>query len=262
MKPVVILKLGTTTPQTMTRYGDCDQWMIRAIGDSPVPLQSIDILGGAALPAIEECAGAILTGSGAMVTDRLPWSEATRAWLQQAVPAGLPVFGVCYGHQLLADAFGGEVSYHPLGPEIGNIALQRQTACDNDPLFAELPAHFSANATHYQSVLRLPREATLLLSNAHDPHHAFRLGQHAWGVQFHPEFDTRIMGDNISRKRERLAEEGHDADALLATLCPTPQANALLSRFVHYVANLHHDEKISQAQALHVQNFTAKSAYK
>ncbi|MDO4777071.1 MAG: glutamine amidotransferase [Cardiobacteriaceae bacterium] len=246
MKPLVILKLGTTTPETMARHGDCDQWMIRAIGDSPLPLQSIDILGGAALPAIEDCAGAILTGSGAMVTERQPWSEATRAWLQQAVPAGLPVFGVCYGHQLLADAFGGEVAYHPQGLEIGHVTLERQSASDHDPLFADLPAHFSANATHYQSVLRLPDDATLLLSNAHDPHHAFRLGQHAWGVQFHPEFDTCIMGDNISRKRERLASEGHDADALLAALCPTPQAAALLSRFAHYVASLGRHEKISQ----------------
>lgn len=247
MKPLVILKLGSTTPETRARYGDCDQWMIRAIGDSPLPLQSIDVQGGDRLPDIGQCAGAILTGSAAMVTERLPWSEATRSWLQQAVAADLPVFGVCYGHQLLADAFGGTVDYHPDGLEVGHIRLDRHHHCDHDPLFADLPAQFSANATHYQSVLRLPEDAVLLLANSHDPHHAFRLGKHAWGVQFHPEFDSHIMSDNIERKRERLTAEGRDAQALLDQLCPTPDAQALLSRFAQYVARKQLNEKISHS---------------
>lgn len=237
MKPIVILKLGSSSAATIARYGDCEHWIENTIGNSALPIKTIDIFGGESLPQVADCAAAILTGSPAMVTERLPWSEATRLWLQQAVAAQLPVFAICYGHQLLADAFGGEVNYHPQGLEIGHIALNRHANCDNDPLFAELPGQFAANATHYQTVLRLPAQATLLLTNAHEPHHAFRLGKHAWGVQFHPEFNQHIMADNIERKRERMIKEGHNVDTLLAALRPTPHAAALLSRFAQYAAN-------------------------
>lgn len=236
MKKIVILKLGTTSPDTIAREGDCDQWMIRALGELPIPVQSIDILGGAALPDIHACAGAVLTGSGAMVTERLPWSEATRNWLQQAYAAKLPIFGVCYGHQLLADALGGHVDYHPQGLEVGTITLQRHAACDGDPLFGNLPTQFYAHATHFQSVLRLPENAVRLLANEHDPHHAFRIGECAWGVQFHPEFTESIMRGYIERRSDIITAQGHNTDALIAQTTATPDASALLARFGQWVA--------------------------
>lgn len=234
MKPITILKLGTANPDTIARHGDCDQWMIRAIGDSGQPYQTIDIAGGAALPDIRACAGVILTGSSAMVTDRHDWSEATRAWLREAVPAGLPVFGICYGHQLLADAFGGEVDYHPDGLEAGTIRLTCANASASDPLFAALPATFHAQATHYQSVMRLPDNAVLLAGNGHDPHHAYRIGENAWGVQFHPEFSEDIMHSYLDVRRERLASQGIDAANLIAQISATPHARALLARFAQW----------------------------
>lgn len=239
MKSIVILKLGTTSPDTIAQEGDCDQWMIRALGDLPLPVRSIDILGGAELPDIHTCAGAVLTGSGAMVTERLPWSEATRDWLQRAHAIQLPIFGICYGHQLLADALGGHVDYHPQGLEVGTIRLERHPSCDSDPIFANLPAHFLAHATHFQSVLRLPEHAIRLLSNDHDPNHAFRIGACAWGVQFHPEFTETIMRGYIERRRDVLLEQSCDINALLAHTTATPDARALLTRFGQWVAAQH-----------------------
>lgn len=235
MKPLLIIKLGSAHPESIARHGDCDQWMINAIGATPLPVQVIDAAGGEPLPDIHGCAGAVLTGSGAMVTDRLPWSEAARAWLQQAVPAGIPVFGICYGHQLLADAFGGEVDYHPAGLEAGTVAITRHGNAAHDPLFHDLPARFAAQATHYQSVMRLPPNAVLLAGNPHDPHHAYRIGACAWGVQFHPEFTPAIMRSYIELRRERLQNQGIDPDALIAAVTPAPQAGALLARFAAWV---------------------------
>lgn len=236
MKPIAILKLGTTSPDTIAREGDCDKWMIRAIGDSAIPVQVFDILGGEPLPDIHACAGAVLTGSGAMVTERLPWSEATRSWLQNAYAAELPLFGICYGHQLLADALGGTVDYHPQGLEVGTLVLNRDDHCDGDPLFAGLPTQFLAHTTHFQSVLRLPAGAVRLIANDHDPNHAFRMGTCAWGVQFHPEFTESIMRGYIERRRDLLHELGRDTDALMAQTASTPHARALLVRFAQWTA--------------------------
>ncbi len=104
--------------------------------------------------------------------DRVPWSEVLAAWVAEAVPMGIPVLGVCYGHQLLAHALGGEVDYHPAGPEVGTVPVRLTPAARTDPLFARLPETFYAHATHAQSVLRLPAAAVHLAGNDYEPHHA------------------------------------------------------------------------------------------
>src|SRR3546814_4405831 len=82
-----------------------------------------------------------------MVTERRDWSEATAAWLREAAHAGVPVFGICYGHQLLAHALGGEVGDNPNGRKMGTVAVDLLPAAADDPLFAGLPDRFLAQAT-------------------------------------------------------------------------------------------------------------------
>src|SRR3546814_6422229 len=118
-----------------------------------------------------------------MVTERLDWSERSAQWLGDAARAGLPVMGICYGHQLLAHALGGEIGDNPAGRQMGTIELELQPAAAGDPLFAGLPQRFPAQATHLQSVLRAPEGATLLASSELDAFHEFRWGEAAWGVQ-------------------------------------------------------------------------------
>jgi hypothetical protein len=98
----------------------------------------------------------LVTGSAAFVTDHADWSERSAAWLRQTAHDDLPVFGICYGHQLLAHALGGEVAYNPAGRESGTIELELQPQAAQDPLFQGLPQHFAAHATHLQTVLRAP----------------------------------------------------------------------------------------------------------
>src|SRR5688572_21533998 len=75
-------------------------------------------------PSREGFAGTIVTGSGAMVTDRHEWSERSAQWLRDAAHDGMPLLGICYGHQLIAHALGGEVDYHPAGREMGTVQLE------------------------------------------------------------------------------------------------------------------------------------------
>ena len=226
MKPLIILKLGAPKPDIIARLGQYSDWIARTIAPVQHPVRVIDIIGGESLPAVNDTAH--------MVPERQPWSEATRRWLQHAVPAGLPVFAICYGHQLLADACGGEVGDNPRGLEIGSATITRLPACDDDPLFAPLPATFSANAWHSESVLQLPPGAVPLVANSHDPHHAYRLGKNAWGVQFHPEFAQEGVRAGIAQNRAHIA----DADALIAAVpAAQPHATALLQRFAQLAQN-------------------------
>ena len=94
-----------------------------------------------------------------MVTDRHDWSERSAGWLREAAHEGLPLLGICYGHQLIAHALGGEVGWHPEGREMGTVEIERLAPSNDDPLFGGLPGRFAAQATHLQSVLRAPEDS-------------------------------------------------------------------------------------------------------
>ena len=166
-----------------------------------------------------------------MVTESPQGFESISVWLRALVEQDVPVLGICYGHQLLGRAMGGRVGYHPQGKEVGTFDIRLRPEAREDSLFSGLPAQFPVHTTHSQSVLALPPGAVHLAENAYEPHHAFRLGSCAWGVQFHPEYDCRIMRDYILAQADSLADSGRDIDSLLHAVRETPTANSILRRF-------------------------------
>ena len=190
-KPIAILVTGRTYPSISDTFGGFDDWIAAALDG--MPFQKIAICDGAALPDPSTLAGAIITGSHAMVTDRAPWSEDLASWLRQAVSGNLPLLGICYGHQLVAHAFGGHVGSRVRGIEFGTVSVTLTHAATEDAVFGTLPATFPAHVVHLQSVLALPPEATVLGYSAGDPHQIIRFAARVWGVQFHPEFAAGVI---------------------------------------------------------------------
>ena len=236
MKKLYIIKIGTTFPVTRAKFGDFDQWTANALGSIDIGIGVVDAEHGAALPDLDACAGVAITGSHAMVTDNAPWSVDLEKWIVSLLNAQIPVFGICYGHQLLARAAGGQVDFHPRGKEIGTVAVNLLPECADDPLFQALPDAFLAHVTHSQSVLNLPEQAIRLAANAYEPNHAFRLGKCAWGVQFHPEYHADIMRSYIEEQTHELRSAGLDVQQLLDTVSETPVAAEILKRFGDFVA--------------------------
>lgn len=226
-RPLLILKLGGTSDATAEALGDFEHWIADGLAAPDLPLCVLDPRRGDALPDPGAVAGVVMTGSHAMVTDRAAWSERVAAWLRDAVPAGVPTLGICYGHQLLADALGGEAGNHAGGLELGTVQVQRLPAAQDDALFCALPDHFPAQAVHRQSALRLPPGAVPLAANAWEAHQAFRIGERAWGVQFHPEFSVQAM-------QTYVAQLGADAPTP-PRVGDTPEAASLLPRFARLV---------------------------
>jgi len=178
--------------------------------------------------------GVLVSGSVKMVTDRLPWSEAAGTFLRNLVETGQPpILGVCYGHQLLAQCTGGLVGYNPLGRSLGTFHVNLTPDAQTDALFSCLQPKQTiyVHASHMQSVIILPPKATLLAYSSRDNHHAFRVGERAWGVQFHPEFTQGILNEHITARRQSLIKEGLDPDLLLATTFDSGDGALLLKRF-------------------------------
>jgi GMP synthase (glutamine-hydrolysing) len=235
--PFLILETGQPVA-SMRRHRGFPHWIRVAAGLAADEAVVVNVQAGHALPTREGFAGAIVTGSGAMVTDREDWSEASAAWLREAAHAGLPMLGICYGHQLIADALGGEVGYHPDGREMGTVMLELHPPAAQDPLFAGLPPQFAAQATHMQTVLTPPPGATVLARSVHDGCHAFRWGERAWGVQFHPEFSATHMRGYVRAREEALTREGRCHKQLVREVSATPHARRVLRRFVRHARTL------------------------
>lgn len=225
-KSIFIVLAGRTFPAISGSQGDYEDWISAGLKSS-LPKQVLLAWDSPAFPPLADVAGVIVSGSHAMVTDRLPWSERLGDWLKSCVQAEVPVLGICYGHQLLAHACGGKVGNRAEGIEIGTHQIQLAAQAAEDPLFGRIPAQFPANLVHFQSVLELPESALLLASSAAEPHQAFRIGHCAWGVQFHPEFSAAAMDGYI--QQVRLTHSAIALDNAMATA--TPEASSLLRRF-------------------------------
>lgn len=237
-----IVKTGDTLPALREQHGDFEDWIEHGLNGQGLPVRTIDPRSNSEWPAQALIAGVVVTGSHAMVTDRAAWSERTAVWLAQLVRTEVPVLGICYGHQLLAHAMGGVVGHHPRGLEIGTVLVQCTEAAQDDALLSNLPACFAAQVVHEQSVLRLPPDAVVLASNAHEPHQAFRVGPSAWGVQFHPEFSGDAMQGYMNAIGPRLEAAGDSV-----AVRQTPEAATLLPRFAQWVATRRDQRKAGVA---------------
>jgi GMP synthase (glutamine-hydrolysing) len=234
MPKLLLLQVGHTFEHLARERGDYDAWFGEALGVGDA-LEVVKAADGEPLPRHHRYDGVVVSGSAAMVTDREPWSAHTATYLLELLARDVPVLGVCYGHQLLADALGGRVEDNPRGRSVGSLPLTLTAAAKDDPLFSALPGEPVLHVSHRQSVVRLPEGATCLASSPRDPHHAFRVGKRGWGVQFHPEFDAHIAREYIVARREIIAAEGEDPDALLAAVQESDAGRVLLRRFAELV---------------------------
>ena len=145
-----------------------------------------------------------------------PWLRATKHLLAAAVEDGVAVLGICLGAQLLAEATGGVVEPGEAGPEVGARLVGKRDIAGADPLVWETPMSWVCVQWHWDAVTELPPAAVLLASSPRYPHQAFRVGERAWGLQFHVEWTADELVAVAAAGREEVLGEGLDPDAVLA----------------------------------------------
>lgn len=234
MKKTVIVKTGDTFPDVVKAHGDFEQLIALGLGLDSQDLLVVNAAYHENMPDLDAINGVVISGSHAMVTQDLDWSLGLEAWVRELIEIGIPLLGICYGHQLIARAMGGTVDFHPRGLEIGTVGVTCLDEAAADPLFKDLPPCFKAHAFHSQSVIHLPSSAVVLARNDFEPHHAFRIGTAAWGVQFHPEADRGVTQGYIENLAGDVRSSGQDPDVLIRDLDHTPHAASILNVFAEF----------------------------
>ncbi|MFI4976195.1 MAG: type 1 glutamine amidotransferase [Caulobacterales bacterium] len=225
------MRIGLLTagapPRALTPvYGDYPAMFEALLAGRGYDWATYDLPAGAFPDAPEDCGAYIVTGAADGVYDDKPWIAALLEFLR-AAKGRAQLVGVCFGHQAMAQAFGGEVIKSPKGWGIGlhAYAVEAHRPWMDDARRIALPA------SHQDQVVVQPPATTVLAGSDFCP-----FGMLAWqdqpaiSIQLHPEFVPDYAAALISgRRRERFAEE--DAERAIASLAG-PNDNARVADWI------------------------------
>ena len=170
----------------------------------------------------DACDVYLCTGSRYSVYDERDWIEALKGFVRDVHDAGKPFVGICFGHQVLAQALGGQVEKASQGWGIGVIDMD---IVKPEPWMQPMQPRCSLQYMHGDQVQRMPADSTLLASAPHCPVAMFRVGETMLGIEGHPEFPAAYEEALLRARRERIGAE--HVDAALASLSnPTDQTIA------------------------------------
>lgn len=229
-----ILETGEVAPELMARYGDYPAMFRALIGavDPAMEFATVRVVAGEMPVAPGQADAWLVTGSRHGVYDGLPWIEPLKAFLGACVAARVPVVGICFGHQILAEALGGRAVKSDRGWGLG---VQDYDLVPGAPAWLRaLPEHFSMRALHQDQVMELPREAHVLATSPHCAIAAVAYGDperpKAISLQPHPEFGPEFM-DELLALRAGTAFATDLADTARASLA-RPAANEAWARAI------------------------------
>lgn len=180
---------------------------------------------------LDSCQAYITTGSRYSVYDALPWIAKFKSLVYELFIAHKPYVGVCFGHQMLAEALGGKVKPSATGWCVGSHEF---TVMQPMPWMHPLHPTFRVLMSCQDQVLALPDGAQVLASSADCPVGVFQCGDHMLGIQGHPEFTPTYNQALISLREERIGKQ--KASQALASF-DQPLDPSLLSTWIaHFLA--------------------------
>ena len=160
--------------------------------------------------SVAECDGWLITGSRHGVYEALEWMAPLQAFIRAVAAAGLPMIGVCFGHQIIAAAMGGRVEKSDLGWKVGLRHYQVDKSLD---WMSEPPSSVAIHAWHQDQVVELPPSAEVFLSADDCPYAGLYYGETMLSVQAHPEIEAdyeEALMEMFSGKLlpEHIAQDG------------------------------------------------------
>ncbi|MCF8362862.1 MAG: gamma-glutamyl-gamma-aminobutyrate hydrolase family protein [Prolixibacteraceae bacterium] len=192
MKNILIIKCGETYDQIKTASGDFDEMIIKRSNLPHKVFKVYEIYKGEKPRHPGEYIAAIITGSHSNIDEKQQWIKQLKDWIITARYSNIPVLGICFGHQIIAEALGGKVEKSTKGMKAGCENIKLTPAGSEDPLFKNIKDSLISYKSHQYFISKAPPEATTLAKNDEGTIESFKVGK-IYGVQFHPEFSNSEM---------------------------------------------------------------------
>ncbi|GMQ92582.1 MAG: GMP synthase [Acidimicrobiia bacterium] len=192
--------------------GDYDEMFASMLEGRDVDLSAYDIRNGRLPVNPTECDGYLISGSRASVYEDERWIRDLEAFVRVSVDASVPIFGICFGLQVMATALGGSVEKSRLGWGVGVHAM---TVAESRPWMAPFHETVSLVTSHQDQVTQLPTDAVVLGSSDHCDNFLVEFATGYVGIQGHPEFAAPFMKAIYSDRRDQLGGLAEQAIASL-----------------------------------------------
>ena len=214
MKRIGLLRMCELAEPARAAHGDYATVFRDFYAAHPVEIVDVPVHDGATPASIDECDAWVISGSPASTYEDLPWIATGEEIVRSIVAAERPLFGICFGHQLMAQALGGRVERADVGWGAGAHrydVVERPAATD-----VVLPDRLTVLAMHQDQVTEVPVDGSVWLRSEFCPNAGIAYGERAWSIQPHPEFTPRLVEALCRDRRLRLGPEV--ADAAIASL--------------------------------------------
>lgn len=191
-----ILQTGYPPENTIPTHGNYADAFERLLEGHDFEFSRWAALEGELPPSIHSADGWLITGSKFGAYEDLPWIAPLENFLRDAYSNDIPIVGICFGHQILAQALGGKVEQYSGGWSVGRVEYKI------DGLAGDLPLY----AWHQDQVVQLPPDAEVTGSTDFCKYAALTYGKKAYTVQPHPEFTEHYIKDLLEARRNVLPE--------------------------------------------------------
>ena len=216
-----ILATGITPDELLGEHGAYADMFVTLLnkvdkqqGQTPFDFVTFDVRDDIFPDSADQCEGWIVTGSKFGVYDNLPWMSKLKTLIHEIYDAEKPMLGICFGHQIIADAFGGKVEKFSGGWGIG---LQHYQCTAPIPFAKHTPDSFTISAMHQDQVMKKPEIAEVVATSDFCKYAGLKYGQRILTFQGHPEFET-VYADALILARKGHVIPHETADKGLATL--------------------------------------------
>lgn len=207
---IAIFETGAPPAPLVPVHGDYPRMFERLLRPVAPHIEFFTVRAGSGeiLPRLSDFEGLLITGSPAGVYEGHAWIDPLKELVRRAAQARRPAVGVCFGHQLMAEAFGGRVERSAKGWGVG---VQDYEVCAAEPWMRPAPARIVSTASHQDQVVSPPPGARILASSDFCPYAALAYAQGpAISFQMHPEFSSDYARALLDLRKERFPQDMYE----------------------------------------------------